>query len=338
MEEAIALGMEEAEKYGVNLKLTEVHSYDNDSERYIDAGEDGQRQWWYVSFANEELNYLDVLICNGELYRVQFFEANGNNGLIEIDDVQMTAQEAVQEAKEMGLRGGDPDNEEEEWVSGFNFKLEYASLASDPDNDIIFLEVIGISPNGNFAHVDFDAATGELLIVEEETADGWSEWGKTDVQDDDMEVEQETELYQVTPSEPGNEMLTALIDIGLEYQVLLATDKVYEDGVNSNASIYCEVYYLIDGEYYDLGKITSWSTAYPISYDEQYIYAVSNNSLECYTISENGSSLILYAQYKVDYSNDIYYCIKNEITETISEEAYNNAFDDYANSIVVNFY
>ena len=44
----------------------------------------------------------------------------------------------------------------------------------------IFLEVIGISPNGNFAHVDFDAATGECVLAEEkiEYSNGDVEWVK----------------------------------------------------------------------------------------------------------------------------------------------------------------
>lgn len=37
---------------------------------------------------------------------------------------------------------------------------------------------ISISPNGNFAHIDFDAATGELLLAEEEVEynNGDVEW------------------------------------------------------------------------------------------------------------------------------------------------------------------
>ena len=46
---------------------------------------------------------------------------------IDMDDVNMTADEAVQKAKDYGLVGGDPDNESH-WVSGYNFKMSYASL------------------------------------------------------------------------------------------------------------------------------------------------------------------------------------------------------------------
>ena len=58
--------------------------------------------------------------------------------------------------------------------------MSYGSLAESPDDIRIFLEVIGISPNGNFAHVDFDAATGECVLAEEkiEYSNGDVEWVK----------------------------------------------------------------------------------------------------------------------------------------------------------------
>ena len=117
------------------------------------------------------------MIVDGEVGHVEHFDQNGNNRLIDMDDVNMTADEAVQKAKDYGLVGGDPNNESH-WVSGYNFKMSYASLVSSPNDYRIFLEVIGISPNGNFAHIYFDAATGELLLAEEEIehSDGDVEW------------------------------------------------------------------------------------------------------------------------------------------------------------------
>ena len=84
----------------------------------------------------------------------------------------------MRKVQELGLRVGNPQNAEE-WVSGYNFKLSYASLLSALEDMRLFLEIIGIfSPEGNFAHVDFDAATGELLLAEEkiEYENGEIEW------------------------------------------------------------------------------------------------------------------------------------------------------------------
>lgn len=74
----------------------------------------------------------------------EHFDQNGNNKLIDMDDVNMTADEAVQKAKDYGLVGGNP-NEESHWVSGYNFKMSYASLASSPNDYRIFLEEIEYS-------------------------------------------------------------------------------------------------------------------------------------------------------------------------------------------------
>lgn len=177
MEDVVFIGMDEAVKYYDDLQLTSVYSYDNDYDRTIVAGEDGKREWWYVNFANKNNNYVSILIVDGDVEHVEYFDQNGQNKLIDMDDVNMTSDEAVQRAKEIGLMGGDPNNESQ-WVSGYNFKMSYASLVSSPDDYRIFLEVIGISTNGNFAHVDFDATTGELLLAEEkiEYSNGDVEW------------------------------------------------------------------------------------------------------------------------------------------------------------------
>jgi hypothetical protein len=177
MEHAILLAMEEAGKYYDNLQLTEIHSYDNDEDIDELAGSDGKRQWWYVNFANEEQNYVSILICDGEICNVEHFDSNGNNGLLDLSEISLTAAEAVKKAQGMGVTGGNPNNGVD-WVSGYNFKMSYGSLAETPDDMRIFLEVIGISPNGNFAHVDFDAVTGEVILAEEEIKyeNGEVEW------------------------------------------------------------------------------------------------------------------------------------------------------------------
>lgn len=179
MEDAIAMGMKEAAKYYDGLLLTRVYSYDNDNAADIHTGEDGKRQWWYVDFANEKDNFVSVLICNGKFLEVRHYDSQGNWGLINLSDISLTSKEAVKKAQVLGLRGGDPKHPEE-WVTGYNFKMSYESLVIAPDDMRVFLEVIGISPNGNFAHVDFDAVTGELLLAEEkiEYPNGDVEWRK----------------------------------------------------------------------------------------------------------------------------------------------------------------
>ncbi len=165
MEEAIAMGMETAAEYYDNLQLTEVHSYDNDRTLDNSAGKDGKREWWYVNYANEDNDYVSILICDGEIGAVEHFKQD-NTGLLDLSEITLTAEEAVKKAQEIGLTGGNPNNGID-WASGFHFKMSYASLTESPDDMRIFLEVIGISPDGNFAHIDFDAITGECILAEE---------------------------------------------------------------------------------------------------------------------------------------------------------------------------
>lgn len=177
LEDAVSLAEKEASRYYDDLHLTMVYSYDNDQVRDKYSGFDGKREWWYVNFANEKSNYVSVLIADGEILHAVYYDNNGYNGLFDLSDVTLSAQQAAKKAHALGLNGGDPANEND-WVSGYNFNLSYSSLATSPDDKRLFFEVIGISPNGNFAHVDFDAMTGELLLAEEkiEYPNGDVEW------------------------------------------------------------------------------------------------------------------------------------------------------------------
>lgn len=179
LEDAVALAQKEADRYYDDLHLTNVYSYDNDRICRMSSGSDGKREWWYVNFANKQENYVSVLIADGEILAAVHFDNNANFGLFDLSDVKLSAAQAVEKARALGLRGGNPQAEEE-WVSGFNFKISYESLVISPDDIRLFFEVIGISPNGNFAHVDFDAVTGELLLAEEkiEYENGDVEWRK----------------------------------------------------------------------------------------------------------------------------------------------------------------
>ncbi len=159
MEDVIELALAEGKKYYDDLHLTEVHSYDNDSFRRQEAGSDGSREWWYVNLANEQMNYVSILFNGDNIMTTMNYDSSGNYGLFDMDEVKLTCAEAVQKAKELGIRGGNPEVEEE-WVSGYNFQLMYGSLVEAPDDRILMLGVICISENGNFARVYFVAATG----------------------------------------------------------------------------------------------------------------------------------------------------------------------------------
>ncbi|MCD8197686.1 MAG: M56 family metallopeptidase [Lachnospiraceae bacterium] len=145
------------------------------------------------------------------------------------------------------------------------------------------------------------------------------------------------EMYGETVANLGDDEQFALVDIGMANDVLLVTDGSYDyDGVN--ASIGCEVYYYIDREVRDLGRIESMSTAYPVCYGEKCLYTASNSSFEIYVIDTEERALVTETQYKADYSEDdgVYYKITDG-AEIISEEEFWASFEIYAAGTVVNF-
>lgn len=215
MEEVVELALAEGAKYYDNLQLTEIHSYDNDVVRSIDAGKDGKREWWYVNLANEQKNYVSMLFQNREIMLTMNYDSNGNGGLFTIDEVKITCEEAVQKARELGIRGGNPEVEEE-WVSGYNFQLSYGSLTEAPDNRFLMLGVIGISENGNLARVYFNAATGEIVLAEEEVehADGSLEYRRITI--GEQKVQETDNIVSASQSVESTESEKSLSEVAME--------------------------------------------------------------------------------------------------------------------------
>lgn len=174
MKEAVDIAGLKAKEYYSNLLLTEIHSYDNDTVRCENAGIDGMREWWYVNFANEQGNYVSVLIHGQTIIAVEQYEENGNQGLFTIENIKINCAEAVSIARNLGIRGGNPDVDSE-WVSGYNFQIGYGSLSSSPENRILLVGVIGVSDDGSLSRVYVDGMTGEILIAEKKGNTGWEE-------------------------------------------------------------------------------------------------------------------------------------------------------------------
>lgn len=50
-------------------------------------------------------------------------------------------------------------------------------------------------------------------------------------------------------------------EINAFYPVLLVTSQVYDDGMGNQATITCDVYYMVDGKIKNIGQIESFGTA-----------------------------------------------------------------------------
>lgn len=137
----------------------------------------------------------------------------------------------------------------------------------------------------------------------------------------------------------GDEEQFSLADIGEKNVVLFTTDMTYDDGNGHNAAVYCEAYYSSDGKLYELGRIESMGTAYPVSCGERCIYTASEHSLEIYKFDRKGKRWVAsrYEEVFDEEGNASYRYTEDGAAEDVSETDYQRAIDEYGESIVVNF-
>lgn len=137
----------------------------------------------------------------------------------------------------------------------------------------------------------------------------------------------------------GDEEQFSLADIGEKNVVLFTTDMTYDDGNGHNAAVYCEAYYSSDGKLYELGRIESMGTAYPVSCGERCIYTASEHSLEIYKFDRKGKRWVAsrYEEVFDEEGNASYRYTEDGAVKDVSETDYQRAIDEYGESIVVNF-
>ena len=148
------------------------------------------------------------------------------------------------------------------------------------------------------------------------------------------------EVYTDTIARLDDDELFALVEAGAKYPVLLVTDQYYEDGWGNQASIMCDVYYVVNEEPQKIGVMESLGTAYPIAYDKKGIYTASGHEVWRYVIDEaDGVLKLAEGVYETfDENGDAAYT--REIdgnVETITEEDYLEAVEKYGKAQVVNF-
>lgn len=134
----------------------------------------------------------------------------------------------------------------------------------------------------------------------------------------------------------------ALVDIGLEHDVLFVTEQSYTYDTGIEAALDCHVYYVIDGSVKDLGSVESEGTAYPVSYGQGCIYTAGNHSVSKYVIDEMTYQLICEQKDEVSYDADgnvsyirSYPGMDKEKSST--EKAYNEAMEAYSQAVPVSF-
>lgn len=149
-------------------------------------------------------------------------------------------------------------------------------------------------------------------------------------------------LYGNTIAALDDQTQFALVDIGLEHDVLFVTEQSYTYDTGIEAALDCHVYYVIDGSVKDLGSVESEGTAYPVSYGHGCIYTAGNHSVSKYVIDEMTYQLICEQKDEVSYDADgnvsyirSYPGMDKEKSST--EKAYNEAMEAYSQAVPVSF-
>lgn len=163
--------------------------------------------------------------------------------------------------------------------------------------------------------------------------------GTIEIEDVTKSAENEL-LYGNTIAALDDQTQFALVDIGLEHDVLLVTEQSYTYDTGIEAALYCQVYYSIDGSVKDLGSVESEGTAYPVSYGQGCIYTAGNHSVSKYVIDETTYQLICEQKDEVSYDaegNASYICTLPGKEKSSTEADYDQAMEIYHEAEPVSF-
>lgn len=165
--------------------------------------------------------------------------------------------------------------------------------------------------------------------------------GTIEIEDVTKSAENEL-LYGNTIAALDDQTQFALVDIGLEHDVLFVTEQSYTYDTGVQVTLDCHVYYVIDGSVKDLGSVESEGTAYPVSYGQGCIYTAGNHSVSKYVIDEMTYQLICEQKDEVSYDADgnvsyirSYPGMDKEKSST--EKAYNEAMEAYSQAVPISF-
>ena len=166
MKEAIAIAYKDAKKWSNDAKLIKIISTDAMDNPINKSGELGKRNTWNIKFTDiKSTHEYIIFVSNGKIAKHEQTEF-GEKKIIKDSDLTLDSSDALSIAiNQKKLKPGI------DWAIGYHFNLEYASFYDKPGKEYLIIEVIGLSPKGNFAHVDIDEKTGEIIYAGEKTYD-----------------------------------------------------------------------------------------------------------------------------------------------------------------------
>lgn len=168
MKEAISIAYTKVKDLDPDAKLAKIISTDARVEPSEESGSNGTRPVWNVTFTDTKSNAeYNIFVSCG---KAEIFEDKNKvvRKAISDSDIKIDSTDAIKIAKEQKeLKPGIPNKD---FAIGYHFNIYYASL-NGAASDKLIMQVIGISPNGNFAHVNIDASNGNIIDSSEKTYD-----------------------------------------------------------------------------------------------------------------------------------------------------------------------
>lgn len=105
-------------------------------------------------------------------------------------------------------------------------------------------------------------------------------------------------------------------------QALVVADHTYEEQDGSQAGLDGTVYYMIDGQMYNLGTIAGGGDAYPLRYSEEGFFAADEHKVSVYLPDREAKELkrIAFAEEKIDEAGNASYVVLENGEEITAED------------------
>lgn len=203
-----------------------------------------------------------------------------------------------------------------------------------------------------------EADTGEITeTAEQESAQTPNDSDSIQLEEYSLDsvkntTEENVESIDITGCDTFTQIVDKVLTSGMGYaneticgnDVLLVSSGTYDNLEGSNAAIDSIVYIYKDGVPYEIGKVASGGTAYPVTVKDGYLYTGSNHWICKYAIADDKLMIMEHVAIVYDSEgNGTYYYDSedggdySDFDNTEAEKIYDELVDEMMNGTVVNY-
>ncbi|WP_155268519.1 hypothetical protein [Clostridium beijerinckii] len=176
MKKSISIAYAKVNELSPDAKLIKIISTDAIVKPSEESGSDRMCAVWNVAFTDTKSNAeYNIFVVHGKAKIMEDKNRAPKKGIND-SDIKIDSTDVLKIAKEhKNLKPGIPNKD---WAIGYHFNLDYVSYYEIPDKEFLVIEAFGISPKGNFAHVDIDVTNGKIIYSKEKiyNEDGKAIW------------------------------------------------------------------------------------------------------------------------------------------------------------------